>query len=432
MVHYGFTVDFHFWPMVTVTFAAIFLLFRPENIIWPLMAVGTTLTDYLVNYPELSNHAVIQFFICLGILFLVIQAVSTNNKPFFNSDQKSALFRYTVFLIYFFSGFHKLNWGFLDADQSCVHYLNGYVMRVLGVDSGIMPFWITRFMQMATFFIELIVPFGLLFSRTCKWAVFTLFIFHGYLFMAGFAHFASTSLFILPGCLLNFKNNEAANTIIPKLKPYIVISIFASVLCFVWCNVYNKKFLNHILSPSFFICCGIYLIAFVYAASLFWKIKVAATNLNAIAHYKILLPTIFIFLWGMEPYYGLSNRANMSMYSNMITMVGRDNHLLINTKYTKLIPFEEDWVEVLEASPSFKHSLGSDYRYYYYPVITFRKKAADALKKIKEPLAVTLRYKGENIFIKDLHQSSWSHSKWYDRYFYYRPTPKRGYGGCVW
>jgi len=113
-------------------------------------------------------------------------------------------------------------------------------------------------------------------------------------------------------------------------------------------------------------------------------------------------------------------------------MIGRDNHLIINTRYTKLIPFEEDYVEVLDASLSFQNKIGSDYRYYYFPVITFRKRAADALKKIKEPISVKLLYKGEEIVIKDLRQSSWSHSKWYDRYFYYRPTPKRGYGVCVW
>jgi hypothetical protein len=302
----------------------------------------------------------------------------------------------------------------------------------LGGTDAIMPLPITRFMQLATFFLELIVPFGLLFSRTCKWAVFALFLFHGYLFMAGFAHFASTSLFILPGCLLNFNKNEDANKIIPKLKPYIIISAIASVLCFVWCNVYDKKFTNNLLSPAFFICCGIYMIAFIYAARLFWKTDIAVSNMGAIRHYKILLPTIFIFLWGMEPYYGLSNRANMSMYSNMITMVGRDNHLLINTHYTKVIPFEEDYIEMLSAPPSLQKYFGSDYRYYYYPVITFRKKAAEALTRIKEPVTVKIRYKENEIVIKDLKQSSWSQSKWYHRYFYYRPTPKPGYGVCVW
>ncbi|MFN5334255.1 MAG: hypothetical protein ACK5BV_03595, partial [Bacteroidota bacterium] len=57
MVHYGFTGDFHPWQMVTATFAAVFLLFQPANLFWPLIAVGSTLTDYLINYPELSNHA---------------------------------------------------------------------------------------------------------------------------------------------------------------------------------------------------------------------------------------------------------------------------------------------------------------------------------------------------------------------------------------
>ncbi len=432
MVHYGFTGDFHPWQMVTATFAAVFLLFQPANLFWPLIAVGSTLTDYLINYPELSNHAVIQFFICLGVLFIVIHSLITHNSPLYTSDQKTLLFRAAVFLIYFFSGFHKLNWGFLDADQSCVHYLNNYVVRVLGGEHATMPTWLTRLMQLATFFLELIVPFGLLFQRTCKWSVYALFVFHGYLFMAGFAHFASTSLFILPGCLINFNHNDDANKLIPRLKPYIIISAIASLLCFTICNWGNKKFEDGLLGPYFFTCCGIYLIAFVYAVRLFWNIEPISTSLRSIWNYKIIVPVLFIFLWGMEPYYGLSNRANMSMYSNMITMAGRDNHLLIKTKYTKLIPFEEDYVEILEMSNNVRRFIGSDYKHYYYPLITFRKRASDALKKINDPVYIRLLYKGEEIVIEDLRRSEWSQSKWYDRYFYYRPTPKKGYGVCVW
>jgi hypothetical protein len=134
----------------------------------------------------------------------------------------------------------------------------------------------------------------------------------------------------------------------------------------------------------------------------------------------------------MEPYYGMSNRANMSMYSNMITMAGRDNHLLIPVKYTKLIPFEEDYVEILEAPDAIRTLLGNDYKYYYYPVITFRKRMHDALKKIRQPVGIKLLYKGKEIIIEDLHNTQWAASKWYDRYFYYRPTPRKGYGVCVW
>jgi len=198
------------------------------------------------------------------------------------------------------------------------------------------------------------------------------------------------------------------------------------------CNIGDKKFEGSLLSEWFFICCGIYFIAFAYGINLFRSVIPPSIQNKAFRHYKVVLPALFIFLWGMEPYYGLSNRANMSMYSNMITMAGRDNHLLIKTKYTKIIPFEEDYVQVLEIGRPLRGYFGNNYQYYYYPVITFRKRAADALKKINEPVSVRLLYKGKEIVVDDLRKSPWSASKWYDRYFYYRPTPKPGLGICVW
>ncbi|MFN9112145.1 MAG: hypothetical protein ACK5XN_18925, partial [Bacteroidota bacterium] len=324
MVHYGFTEYFSPWQMIAATTASIVMLYRPQELFWPLLAVGMTLMDYLVVYPELSNHAVIQLFICLGIVFLAVREQFTD-RPFFSADGKSAMLRSTVFLIYFFSGFHKINYGFLDADQSCVHMLNRYIVRVLGGENTSMAIWLTRCMQLATFFIELIVPFGLLFSRTCKWAVYSLFVFHGYLFMAGFAHFASVSMVILPACLLNYHDNDVTQKIRHRLRPYVYIAAIASLICIVVCNIGDKKFEGELLSEWFFICCGIYFIAFAYGVNLFRSVKSPSIQNKAYRHHTVVLPALFIFLWGMEPYYGLSNRANMSMYSNMITMAGRDN-----------------------------------------------------------------------------------------------------------
>jgi len=434
MVHYGFTNGVHLWQFVTACFASFWLILRPTNIYIPLLAVFTTLADYLSTYPELSNHAVIQLFICLGIVFLLIYEGVLKKKYYFSNDSKTTFFRSVVFLIYFFSGFHKLNWGFIDSDQSCVHSLNFYVIRFLGLDSETTPLILTRSLQLATFFLELIVPIGLLFRRTCKLSVLFLFGFHAYLFAAGFAHFASVSVFMLAGCLLNYTESQTARNIQPRLKVYTIISFFAAVISFTFCNVKGNYFDDSgNLSRSFFISCSIYFTAFIYASNLFLKVQnPLRLNFRSLLSLKIFLPVFIIFLWGMEPYYGLSNRANMSMYSNMITMAGRDNHLLISTRCTKLIPFEEDYLQVLDVSSNFISKIGSNYKYYYYPLITFRYNASVWLKNIKDPVSVRIFYRGKEFIIPNLATSDFSRSRWYDRYFYYRPTPVRGYGVCVW
>ncbi len=431
MVHYGFTNEFYPWQFLTTLFASIYLLYRPVSIALPLLAVFVTLADYIFIYPEISNHAVLQFFICLGIVILALFAVFKAESSFFSASQKTALFRVIVFLIYFFSGFHKLNYGFLDSDQSCVNELNMYVSSVLNKGDGL-PLSVIRLMQLLTIFIELLVPFGLLWQRTTKWSVYVLFLLHGYLFMAGFAHFASVSLVLLPGCLIDFKSSFLAKNIRDKIKPYILIAAMASIFCFVGCHFFDLRYDGSKLSLFFFICCGIYFVAFIFGIRLFTSSQPTSFSFKQLISPKLVLPITFIFLWGMEPYYGLSNRANMSMYSNLITMQGRDNHLLINTKYTKLIPFEEDSVRILEISSNLKKYIGNDYRYYHYPVITFRRRASIWVKAIDEPVYVKLIYRSDTIKITNLKQSIWAKSFWHDRYFYYRPTPVKGYGVCVW
>jgi hypothetical protein len=432
MVHYGFIPEYFPWQFVTTLFTSVFLIYKPTNLFLPVISVIVTLADYIFAYPELSNHAVIQFFICLGIMLLVVRSVLNFKTSFYTAEQKTALLRLIVFLIYFFSGFHKLNYGFLDWDQSCVNELNRQITYFSGVGEATLPKWIVRIMQLATLFVELIVPFGLLWRRTVKLSVFLLFVLHAYLFIAGFAHFASVSLVLLPACLIDFRSVAPLQTFKIKLRSYVFIAALASLVCFFGCHFFGLRYSADKLSVFFFICCGIYFIAFITAVDLFRNYTPAAFSYKKILDLKVLFPVLFIFLWGMEPYYGLSNRANMSMYSNLITMKGRDNHLLMKSKYTKLIPFEEDCLQLLEVSPNLIRCFGRDYRYYYYPVITFRKRTNECLRTIQEPVYVKFIYKSDTISISDLRKSVWSASHWYDRYFYYRPTPVKGYGICVW
>src|SRR5690606_13568725 len=56
--------------------------------------------------------------------------------------------------------------------------------------------------------------------------------------------------------------------------------------------------------------------------------------------YKLPIATaIFIVLWGCQCYIGLSNAGNLTMFSNLVTEKSRNNHMIIDTRKTKIWDF---------------------------------------------------------------------------------------------
>jgi hypothetical protein len=431
LMHFGFAPDFLPFTVLLLAIACVALLFNPFDGFWPVVAVIAAMFQTGMKYPEVANHAALEFFISGGILFLVVRKWFGFKTPFFTPEQKSTLFRIVAFIVYFLTGFHKLNRGFLDPDTSCANEINLTLFRYFMNEGSSLPIVFIRFLQASTLFAELVVPFGLLFARTRTVAAVGLFFFHAWLCWFGFANFASFGLFFITGCLIDFRDHSFAKKIKPFLKIYIPVAVVAAVLAFAICNWGGKRLTGTNLSPYFLTLSVFFGFVYVFAA----RLVILNQKQNTITYpfsWKVVLPAIFVFLWGTQCYYGISNRSNLTMYSNLITETSRSNHLLIHTANTKLFHFEEDNLRIQKVSNNLLPHAGAVYAQYIYPKVLFRNRMKQWAEVVKEPVYIRVLYQNRIYEVRDLQSNPFMQSKWYDRFLYFRETPEKGVGYCMW
>jgi hypothetical protein len=139
-----------------------------------------------------------------------------------------------------------------------------------------------------------------------------------------------------------------------------------------------------------------------------------------------------VSLWGIQPYLGLSNIGNLTMFSNLVTEKSRSNHFLVNTMYTKVLDFEEDYLRIIKLPKGTKWDDRYSIDNYDVPVITFKNMSGRWAARLKGKLPCTILYKGKVIKIDDLRTSSFRRTEWWHRFLHYRRIPLPGVNECMW
>ena len=430
LLHFAFALKFlpvHFGLLLFLNLA---IAFFPENRVLPFLSIGVGLTYSLTAYPVLANHSTIELFVSLGVVFLLVRSL-LNKRPFLEPEQYNTLFRYAVFIVYFLTGFHKLNYGFLDPDTSCANDVNyNLFLIVFGADFRIPPVG-TRLLQAATLFVELLVPFGMLMHATRKYAMMILLLFHLYLSICCFSNFSSLGLFLLTGAWLNLKKDGSVRRLTHSFRVYLFFAVLSSLIAFVFYHLIGIRYENGRISIPSFIASVVFATGFLYFG--LYLIREADTpNTRNPIHWKLVLPVLVLFVWGIQSYLGLSNRANLTMFSNLISDTSRCNHVIVNTAHTKLFYFEEDKVLIQNASQNLVPLIGKNYRFYSYPFVEFQNRMKIWSSRLKEPVQLELIYRDKHYQITDLNKNTFAKQAWYYRFLYFRETPLQHSGKCMW
>lgn len=430
LMHFSFAVEAHFIALSAAALGCISLLINPQHRILPLLAVAVAVVQNALGYPELANHATLELFMGCSLFVLLAVERIRNKGQLLSSVALGQIIRTSAFVIYFLTGFHKLNWGFLDHDTTCANEMNLYLLRHFTPEGFVLPLAVTRIFQVGTLLAELVVPFGLLFVRTRLVAVVLLLLFHAWLCFLGFANFASLGLLFLTGSSITVQQLKRIH-IIPLLRKYMAAVLVIGLSAFFICNLGGKRMQG--TEPSLWL---------VGIAALFSPVLLfmgqqlfSGYNRNEQELSKPgwrWVPAACFLLWGTQCYWGLSNRATLTMYSNLITEAGRSNHLLLNTRYTKLFRFEEDKVLIRSVSPNLLALTGANYQQFSYPMVLLRKRAAEWAATAKGPVRLELEYNGAVYVIEDLKTDPLLKKRWYDDYLFFRETPLEGLGGCYW
>lgn len=423
LLNYNFVVWESLIPSLAIFFT-ILTLFNPKFWWANIVNVGLSLLFLIRHFPRMANHCnieVIVEMIILGLLFTKI----VFPKFRLSGNLIQQIIRISLITIYFFTGFHKLNTDFFNPCVSCV---NGINERIIGNFTGIelkLPENWSYFFQICTIFIEIILPFGLLHFKTRKWAAIILLGFHCWLSFVYFADFSGLASFLIIASIIDFENVNINSKLWNALKIYIFFTVFAVIVN----AVCIKKGFS--MDEKYFVQGTIFNIGWFVFMLVFFKNYSEKQKCFNKKHLPILAFCFLIInFWALKTYIGLGNSANLTMFSNLLTEKSRSNHLIIDTKKTKIFGFEEDNLLVLKIHDSLKKDSIVGYK---IPIIEFKYKTKCWLKRYSTTkLNATVVYKNDTIDIPDLKKSEFNDAKWWYKYINFRKIQPEGANKCYW
>lgn len=387
-----------------------------------LFSFTFSLFFYVNNFPRLANHSNLElFFEIFMVLFILIPYLISRHFNF-----KFISFQYVVKIalicIYFLAGFNKLNEGFFDTQTSCSNLINQFFYEFIFNTKVVFLKECISFFLWATILMEMIVPFGLLFQKTEKITVITLLVFHGYLGMIFYADFSSFAGFLLLLCTVNLSN--LSNKWMLYISIYIAFAMLA-IAIEILISVTKLEIINVNLAKGLVFAIGWFSLIIYFIKN--YKLN---TQKLIIPYEHVIFCLVFFISWSLKAYLGFGNLANLTMFSNLTTEKSRSNHFFINTNYTKMVNFEEDYIELIYLDNKLAYEKLDGF---CLPMVEFKYKIKEwSVLFEKEKLEAKFVYKKDTIFIKNLQESSYNNAKWYYKYLYFRKIQPKGTTECYW
>ncbi len=379
-----------------------------------------TFSFYLYYFPRQANHSNLTLFFEIFIALIFLKYFFTSSEISFKKHQFTI--KIAFICIYFYAGFHKLNDDFFNTHTSCTNFILQNTFYFIAGYKLVIPSIVTLFLAIVTLFIEIILPFGLLFRKTEKYVVILCVVFHGFLGLSFFSDFSSLAGFLLLFCTINI------NTISKKLALFVRIYI-GFVLLSIVTEVVVIKF-KIIDNRYIFISNLLFVIGWFSFFYYYLKHYTSAFTLTNISRKSIIFCVVFLSIWSLKAYFGFGNLANLTMFSNLTTETSRSNHLIINTKHTKVLNFEEDTVKIIAVCKDLKYEKLEGF---LLPMVEFKYKIKEWTTYFEsKKLSATIIYKNETIVIDDLEKSIYNEQKWYYKYLYYRKIQPKESVECYW
>lgn len=379
---------------------------------------------YAILFPRLANHSNLELFISV-LIFGLLAFRFLYGKNLISTAILPWIFRISTICIYWYAGFHKLNTDFFDVKSSCVITLNDIVFYANSYFGILSDTTLFKLLLVATILIEMVIPFGLLFRKTRKIATVFLLIFHAYLSTRQIADFSALAVFLLAGCFFDFSSKTNIKGLFKSVRFYGLFVAFAILSDFV---LYALK-----IAPGLVIIIHglIYNMGVLFLFHGIFRIPFQEqTALTKRQKLKLLLIPALVSVWSIRPYLGLGNTANFTMFSNLVTEKSRSNHLLINTNYTKLTDWEEDYVTLVKLPESWKEQ---QLEGFLLPKMEFAYQIkGQSWRFPNEAMPATVIYKGKTIVVPDLRKSEFANTELYYKFIFFRKIPVDGPCPCLW
>ena len=317
------------------------LLVRPSR---ALLAALCALIPALavLEAPVLGNHWLLAAFV--SVAYLLTAGVWERFEP---------TARIILLVFYGFAAFAKLNTGFLDPTTSCGvvyanQWLDGFGLRPIQAAGPLG--WVVAWGSAG---VELAVPILLLIPRARRWGVVLAVIFHGLISLDLQQHFYDFTAVLLALFVLflpdTFHERLRSLAERPSSSTLRVGRLLAAT---VGVSVTFSSVLPLSARSGWWLTRGSFLWWTPYLALITWAVvtsSAARSRLNwRLAPAGVVLVAL-VFLNGLTPYLELKTAYGWNMYSNLVTVAGDSNHLIV-TSTLPLRDGHERLVEVIETS----------------------------------------------------------------------------------
>lgn len=380
----------------------------------------------LEKFPGLANHSNIILFVCL---FLVPLQLRRCQKPDASPDTKQtvATLRWVVLVMYFFTGFHKLNEDFFNPDVTCAFDKMENYLRLFRIDIDAFPDWMQNLVPASVVLMELVPPVLFLFQRTQKFGIAMLLLIHGLLAPVGFADFSALgmSLLWLYVSADAMKSMPSRGYFAAMATGFIAMQLIFSV----WRIPTRDEVYNDIEG-------ALLVAAFVPVWFAYFRADRPGPVMRFPRPWLHRAFLAFMVFFAMNNYLGLRTAGTLSMFSNLVTEGERSNHFLLGANPLKIFGFQEDVVELVYVDPR----IVGRYRRTMYPRNRVpRVEFATILDRLRRRnfnrLRLAVRYDGKIYKTKDLSDDptfDFSVPWWQKKFFKFRVIQPRRPQKCAW
>lgn len=332
--------------LLAVALVALAVMLRPRDVRLLIVLAALQVPSVWLEAPMLGNHWLVAGFVNLALLAAAGSAWWSQRRldtaEVFRRFAPVA--RWVLLVFYSFAAFAKLNTAFMDPVVSCATFFFRESLGVFGIDPlaagerTLVGYGVVA----ASGLIELVVPVLLLVRRTRNLGVLLAVVFHtliGFDLAHPFFDFSSLllALFVLflpadfPAWLrtqMRWRGSRRQDATRSPLVHIGLASLAALVLAAL--GPATPVMAVVVLASS-------YLLWFWYGAAVLIAVAIYVLRcrpagqpvLLAVPSRTLLLVPVLVLFNGLTPYLELKTAYGFDMYSNLVTVDGRTNHLVV-------------------------------------------------------------------------------------------------------
>lgn len=381
--HLAFPWWFARYSVVSVTLVAtaLLVLARPRSIAAFTALVALGLLNVVKQAPFHPNHILFEGFADVILLAALLgYRLRRNAAGTAEAERRDVLFdtfaaplRIAYLLLFGFAFLHKLNRDFLDPSVSCAVVLADTLLAGHGLPS-LAP-WLREPVVAAVLLTEVLIPIGLLWTRTRSWAVILALLFHLSLAQSrstplySFAAETLALLFLFTPPDFTPAISRTLTWLRGLLEPRIVRisgTLAAGVAVFCLFDADTRRLLWNmwaLLLVAVFVIC--------------WRDCRGSFRIEGAFRVRprvLWIFLVFLALNAFSPYLGLKTQTSFSMYSNLRTENDRTNHLILGR--LDLTSWQDDLVQIIHSDlPALAQARDDDVLLTYFE---FRREAGTA------------------------------------------------------